>query len=316
MPTKAPGKAFRKGLSLIELVAKFPDDITAEKWFEDQRWDEDRENLACPRCGDTNVQRVVKRKPMPYRCRGCRKHFSVRIGSALEASKLGYQKWAIAIFLWTTSLKGISSMKLHRDLGITQKSAYFVAQRLREAWSDLEPLAGPVEVDETFAGGKRKNMPNSKRRELEGRGPKGKTAVVGVRDRKTNKINAKVAKSTSAAELQGFVRDNAASGAEIYTDESPSYKGLASDFQHDSVNHSVSEYVDGQVHTNGIESFWAQLKRGYHGTFHHISEKHLHRYVQEFANRHNSRDKDTEDMMASVFAGLVGKRLMHRELHL
>ena len=140
MPLKASGQPFRKGLSLIEIVARFPDDLTAEEWFEDQRWDKDRENRSCPRCGNTNVQRVANRKPMPYRCRGCRKHFSVRIGSALESSNLGYQKWAIAIFLWTTSFNGISSMKLHRDLGITQKSAYFVAQRLRKVWSDLQPL--------------------------------------------------------------------------------------------------------------------------------------------------------------------------------
>lgn len=277
MTQKAPGKAFRKGISLFEFFRKFPDDAAAERWFEINRWGREREEIVCPRCESKRVSEAKNRKPMPFWCAGCRRHFSVKTGTALERSQIGYQKWAIPIFLWATSLKGVSSMKLHRDLEITQKSAYFMAQRMREAWRDLEPLTGPVEVDETFAGGKRKNRSNFKRKKLTGRGAKDKATAIGMRDRKTNKVTAKVVPSTNAGDLQGFVRDNAAEGAEVYTDELPACKGLAADFQHDSVNHSVNEYVDGQVHTNGIEPFWVQLKRGYHGTFHHVSEKHPHR---------------------------------------
>ena len=315
MARNAPGKHFRKGISIIELFQMFPDDASAERWFEETRWGVNRAHMSCPRCNSTKVREAPNRKPMPYWCGGCRRHFSVRIGSAMERSRLGYQKWAIAIYMWATSLKGVSSMKLHRELGITQKSAYFMAQRLREAWPHSDrPMSGPVEVDESYFGGRRKNMSNSKRKALKdtGRGAVGKAAVVGVKDRASNEVRATVVQRTDAATLQGFVTANTASDATVYTDDSTAYSSLPR--KHESVKHSVSEYVRDQAHTNGIESFWALLKRGYHGTFHHISEKHLHRYVGEFAARHNLRKLDTEDLMRAFYAGLIGKRLMYKDL--
>ena len=314
---KAPGKAFREGISLIELFQMFPDDTAAERWLEESRWGEAGKPDHCPLCGGSEKLRATKnRKPLPYWCGECRRHFSVRVGTVMHRSRIGLQKWAIGIYLWSTSLKGVSSMKLHRDLNITQKSAYFMAQRLREAWSEPAfTMDGPIEVDETFVGGKRKNMSNAKRKAMKDAGPAaGKAVVVGAKDRETKRVSARVIETTDAPTLQGFVRDRAEPGATVYTDESKSYGGLGRDFEHETVNHSVSEYVRDQAHTNGIESFWSLFKRGYHGTFHHVSPKHLHRYVNEFATRQNLRPKDTEAMMTETVARMIGKRLTYGEL--
>ena len=308
---KAPGKAYRKGITLKQIMRMFPDDETAERWFIDQRWPD---GICCPDCGSVNVQTGCKHKTMPYRCREkeCGKKFSAKTGTVMESSKIGYQDWIIATFEIMTSLKSVSSMKLHRDLGITQKSAWFLAQRLRVALSqDVPMFSGPVEVDETYVGGKRRNMSKSKRSQLTGRGPSGKTAVVGAKDRRSNRVSAKVVKSTDAPTLQGFVVANVEDGAKVYTDDHGGYEGLPN---HESVRHSLSEYVKGDCHTNGIESFWSMLKRAHKGTFHKLSPKHLDRYVQEFAGRHNLREQDTIVQMTAVRGGMEGKRLRYRTL--
>ena len=313
MSGKAPGKHFREGISLIGLFQKFPDDATAEAWFEKNRWGEAGKPSHCPKCGSTEkMKQVSSRKSTPYWCGACRSNFSVRVGTVMQRSHIPLQKWAIGIYLFSVSLKGVSSMRLHRDLEITQKSAYFMAQRLREAWSEsLTDMAGPLEVDETFVGGKEKNKRSGKKLRA-GRGGVGKAIVVGARDRATNAVSAAVVENTDAETLQGFVSDRAADDATIYTDDHGGYKGMH--FDHETVKHSIGEYVDGQASTNGIESFWASLKRGYHGTFHHISPKHLNRYVNEFSTRHNMRPKDTEAMMAETVSRMVGTRLMYRDL--
>ena len=312
---KAPGKAFRKGISLKQIMRMFPDDETAEKWFIEQRWPN---GVCCPKCGSLNVQTGAKHPTMPFRCREkeCGKLFSAKIGTVMEGSKIGYQDWIIATFEIMTNLKSVSSMKLSRDLEITQKSAWFLAQRLRSALSqDGNTLfSGPVEVDESYFGGRRRNMSASKRKALadSGRGPVGKTAVVGVKDRATKQVAAKVVRSTDKDTLQDFVKDHAAPGATVYTDDAPAYESLP--FDHASVKHSLSEYVKGDVHTNGIESLWSMLKRAHKGTFHKLSPKHLDRYVQEFACRHNVREQDTIEQMQTVTDGMNGKRLRYREL--
>ena len=312
MAHKAPGKSFRKGISLIEIMQIFPDDETAETWFAETRWPN---GPACPHCGSTHVLSGAAHKTMPYRCRekGCRKRFSVKTGTVMEASNIGYQKWAIAVYLCLTNLKSVSSMKLHRDLNITQRSAWHMAHRLRRAFSENGGLfAGPVEVDESYFGGKESNKHESKKRR-KGRGTAGKTAVAGLKDRATGQVKAEVISDTTSETLQGFVTDHTEEGSTVYTDDAKAYRGMPSR-EHEAVKHSISEYVREQAHTNGIESFWAMLKRAHKGTFHKLSPKHLDRYVQEFAGKHNLRHSDTEDQMRGLVERMDGKRLRYDDL--
>ena len=305
-----PGRSERRGLTLAELMRRFPNDAAAERWFAQGRWPD---GPVCPYCESANVQSGAAHKTMPYRCRACRKRFSAKTGTAMEASNLGYQTWALAIYLLTTSLKGVSSMKLHRDLGISQPSAWHLAHRIRQTWEaeGEPPFSGPVEVDEAYMGGKDKN-----RHEWQRHGPDlgEKTALIGVKDRATREVRAAVIGQAHGPVLRRFVRRHTAPGAQVYSDGHAAYTRLDGEYRHGVVQHSVGTYVIGQAHTNGIESFWSMLKRGYVGTFHRMSEKHLERYVAEFAGRHNQRGLDTIDQMQAIARGLVGKRLRYREL--
>ena len=305
-----PGKAHREGISFIELADMFPDEATATAWFESLIWPNGRH---CPHCGNTDTAEAPASKKQPYWCPACRKGFSVRIGTALERSRVPLRKWAIAIFLEMTSLKGVSSMKLHRDLKVTQKTAWFMQHRIREAWAgEVDAImAGPIEADETHVGGRRANMSKAKRKARKGRGPVDMTTVAGVKDRATNRVAAKVVRDTSAPTLQSFVRDHAGEAAVVYTDEHGAYRGLP---RHEAVNHSAGEYVRGDVHTNGIEALWSMVKRAHKGVYHKLSPKHLDRYIRQFVGRHNVREADTIEQMAVVVCGLVGKRLMYRDL--
>ena len=308
----APGKAFRAGISLIELMDVFPDEDAARAWFEAIYWPDGRR---CGHCDGNRTREVKSGKPMPYWCSDCRKYFSVKTGTAMASSKLPLRKWAIGIYLCLTSLKSVSSMKLHRDLGIGQKAAWFMLHRLREAWRKQGgslAFSGPVEVDEAYFGGLRKNMSNAKRRELKaqglGRGPKGKQAVVAAKDRASNKVAARVIESTDGATLRGFVDEHASDGAKLYTDDTSSYGETGR--ERETVKHSAQEYVrylEGEaIHTNGVESFWSMLKRAHKGTFHKLSAKHLQRYINEFAGRHNVRSLDTMAQMAFIHGGRTG----------
>lgn len=310
MAQKAPGKSHRKGLTLLQVADMFKDEETAKAWLEEQRWPD---GPRCPYCDSPNVQSNIKHKTMTHRCRECedKPMFTLRTGTVMEGSKLKYRIWAVAIYLFTTNIKGISSMKLHRELGIGQKAAWFMLHRLRKAFEvEVGPFSGTVEVDETFIGGKEKNKHNSKRSHT--RGPSGKAVVIGMKNRDTNKVVAKPVPERTKEELQGFISANVSQKAMVYTDDHRSYIGLP--FEHESVNHSVGEYVRNQSHTSGIESFWAMLKRGYYGTYHRISPKHLERYVTEFSGRHNVREFDTVDQMAFLAKGMAGKRLRYKEL--
>ena len=221
MARKAPGKAHREGITLVELMDMFPTEEAATEWFESAIWPNGRH---CPKCGSERT-REASHKKMPYWCTDCRSYFSVKTGTVMQSSKIPLRKWAIAIYICLTSLKSVSSMKLKRDLGISQPTAWFMLHRIRQAWAsgDDDQFDGPVEVDEAYFGGKRENMSVAKRRELReacaGRGLVGKTAVVGMKDRDTNEVRAEVIADMTGETLRSFVRENAEEGATVYTDK-------------------------------------------------------------------------------------------------
>ena len=306
---KAPGKSYRKGITLVDVLQQFDTEEKANEWFVARRWPD---GLHCAYCYGTEVRRrETDRKTPQYRCNECRRNFTVKTGTIMQDSKLPLSKWALAFYLYNTHLKGVSSMKLHRDLGVTQKTAWHLAMRIRETFDrQMGKFIGPVQTDEVYLGGKEGNKHRNKR--IPNGRFDGKTMVAGMLDEHTGQIELKVIENKDAGPLQQFIYRHTQRGATVYTDESKSYSNLKR--RHETVNHSAGEYVNGQATTNGIESFWALLKRGYTGTYHKMSTKHLPRYITEFKGRHNTRRLDTEQQMDAMVRGSIGKRLRYADL--
>ena len=302
------------GIDFSTLAKHFSSEEAARELLEGIRWPD---GPICPHCGSEEAYKLTpkpdSKRPVRdgvYKCKKCRKQFTVTIGTIFEGSRIPLHKWLMAMYLMCSSKKGISAHQLHRTLGITYKSTWFMCHRIRYAMTQsplTEKLSGIVEVDETYIGGK---MKGGKR----GRGSENKTPVVALVER-DGKIRAKKMPRLTGKALKGFIRENVAPDAQVVTDELPSYKGLSRQFaSHETVKHSKGEYVRGIASTNSVESWFALLKRGIVGTFHHVSEKHLDWYVDEFAFRFNSREVEDPERVVLALQGIERKRLEYDEL--
>jgi transposase-like protein len=296
--------------SLQEAVVYFSDVERAHKYAVKLRWPK---GIECPRCNSKEHSYISTRRI--WFCKGCKKQFTVKVGSIFEDSPLGMDKWMLAVWLIVTCKNGISSYEIASHLSITQKSAWHLMHRVRKAMQDgsFTKLSGEVEVDETFIGGKARNMHKSKRdRVITGRGGKDKTIALGMIERGGN-VRAFVVDGRRKKELQKQVREHVEAGSAIFTDELLSYDGLESDFEHQVINHAI-EYVNGTVHTNGMENFWSLLKRGLHGTYISVEPFHLFRYLDEQAFRFNNRKASASERFAEAMANVSGKRLTWDEV--
>ncbi len=283
----------------------------ARDYLESLRWPL---GPACPHCGSMAAYKLnsktKSKRPMRkgvYKCKDCRKQFSVTVGTLFEGSHIPLNKWLMAVSFICSSKKGISAHQLHRMLGVTYKSAWFMAHRIRYAMARTGPqkkLQGVVEVDETYIGGRARGK--------RGRGARNKTPVVALVSR-NGEVRSKTIKKVTGKNIKSFIVKNVDKKAVLMTDDFKSYKPIRKDFQRKVIRHSYGEYVRGQVHTNTIEGYFSLLKRGITGVFHHVSDKHLHRYLQEFNFRYNMRKQNDGVVAFMLLNGVEGKRLLYRD---
>ena len=297
--------------TLQQAIKHFSDETICINFFANLRWEN---GIAiCPRCESDKTSFLSTRNV--WKCKACKKQFSIKVGTIFEGSNVGLDKWICAIWLIANAKNGVSSYEIHRSIGVTQKTAWFMLHRIRFMLQtgSIVKLSGEVECDETFIGGKAKNMHKSKREKIiQGRGSVGKTAVIGMLERK-GKIRAKVIAKIDRETLHNEVKENVESGANLFTDEWRSYRGLDEQYVHEVINHSI-EYVRGNVHTNGIENFWALLKRTIKGTYVSVEPFHLSKYLDEQMFRFNERKGNDKDRFLKAVGNIVGKRLTYEQL--
>lgn len=302
--------------SFAQMLEKLSDEKDCREFLEHLRWGG---KPICPHCGCQNKDhyKLKQRGEFKglYKCKDCRERFTVRVGTMFHSSPISLRKWFIAVYIFSSHKKGISSLQLHRDLGVTQKTAWFMLQRIRNTFSVApdKKLTGTTQVDETFVGGKNKNRhTNKKTKESQGRSTKDKTPVFGMVN--NGKVNTQVVSNTRSSTLKPIIEGMVEKGSIIVTDEWLAYKGLASNYQHEILKHKSSEFVNNHgFNTNSIEGFWSLLKRGIFGIYHSTSQKHLSKYCDEFSYRYNTREfSDGERFALSLINSK--QRLTYKEL--
>ncbi len=288
--------------NLMDVMERFPDNDSCLEYLEQARWGD---TPVCPHCESDQIYRYKKRKI--YKCKSCKKQFSVRKGTIFEETNIPLRKWFFAVFLLTAHKKGISSVQLARDINVTQKTAWHMLHRIRytvRTRSFAKPLSNVVEIDETYVGGKHKGK--------RGRGSENKTAVFGMLERE-GKIREMTVPNVKAKTLRKIITEYVANGTTVMSDDWLAYKRLSNLYPHKTINHGQGEYSNGNIHVNTIEGFWSILKRGIYGIYHQVSKKHLQRYIHEFQFRYNTRKFDDSFRFLTLLNWCAG-RLTYEDL--